>query len=284
MKRAPAGWLSSRALALLALPAAIFLALLFFYPLGKLIALSFSGSAPLANYEKLLATPVYLQVLQRTFMLSVATTALCALIGYPLAWRMVAATPRGRAILLAIVLVPFWTNLLVRSYGWMIILNPKGAINQALMGLGLIDAPLTLVYNSTGVLIGMVQIMLPYMVFPVVAVMSRIDGQLVSAARSLGASPLASFACVYLPMTLPGLMAGALLVFTISLGFFVIPAILGGPRDLMLAQLIEFNVNNTLDWGFAGTLSTVLLAATVGVYLVAQRWFGLGSIWGAVPR
>jgi putative spermidine/putrescine transport system permease protein len=281
---APATRRPSRALALLALPAALFLAALFFYPLVTLIAYSFSGSDPLANYRKLLATPVYLQVLQRTFTMSVATTLLCALIGYPLAWRIATASRRGRAVLLAIILVPFWTNLLVRSYGWMIILNPKGAINQALMGLGLIDAPLALVYNATGVLIGMVQIMLPYMVFPIVAVMSRIDGQLPNAARSLGASPLASFVWVYLPMTLPGLMAGALLVFTISLGFFVIPAILGGPRDLMLAQLIEFNVNNTLDWGFAGTLSTVLLAATVGVYLVAQRWFGLGAIWGGIAR
>ncbi|MCC6195836.1 MAG: ABC transporter permease [Burkholderiales bacterium] len=281
---APASGMSSRALGLLALPAALFLAVLFFHPLGNLIAFSFSGSGSLANFEKILATPVYLRVLQRTFTMSVATTVLCALIGYPLAWRIATATPRARAILLAIIRVPFWTNLLVRSYGWMIILNPKGAINQALTALGLVEAPLALVYNTTGVLIGMVQIMLPYMVFPVVAVMSRIDGQLVSAARSLGASPVASFVWVYLPMTLPGLMAGALLVFTISLGFFVIPAILGGPRDLMVAQLIEFNVNNTLDWGFAGALSTVLLAATVGVYLVAQRWFGLGSIWGAVAR
>lgn len=276
--------MSSRALALLALPAALFLAWLFFWPLARLIALSFSGNAPFANYEKLLATPVYLQVLQRTFTMSVATTALCALIGYPLARRITTATPRVRALLLAMILVPFWTNLLVRSYGWMIILNPKGAINQALLALGLIDAPLAIVYNTTGVLIGMVQIMLPYMIFPLVAVMSRIDGQLVNAARSLGATPVSSFLWVYLPMTLPGLMAGTLLVFTISLGFFVIPAILGGPRDLMLAQLIEFNVNNTLDWGFAGTLSTVLLAATVGLYLVAQRWFGLGAIWGGLAR
>jgi len=282
---APASWGSSRAIALLALPAVLFLAVLFFYPLGTLIGYSFSGSGPpTANYQRILTTPVYLQVLQRTFTMSVATTALCALIGYPLARQIIAATPRGRAILVAVILVPFWTNLLVRSYGWMIILNPKGAVNQALMSLGLIDAPLALVYNTTGVLIGMVQIMLPYMIFPIVAVMSRIDGQLVNAARSLGARPISSFLWVYLPMTLPGLMAGALLVFTISLGFFVIPAILGGPRDLMLAQLIEFNVNNTLDWGFAGALSTVLLAVTVGIYLVAQRWFGLGSIWGALAR
>jgi|KBSMisStaDraftv2_1062788.scaffolds.fasta_scaffold236155_2 putative spermidine/putrescine transport system permease protein len=280
----PASWMSSRAIALLALPAMLFLAVLFFYPLGTLIAYSFSGSGPAANYQKILANPVYLQILQRTFTISVATTLICALIGYPLARQIVAASPRGRAILLAIILVPFWTNLLVRSYGWMIILNPKGAINQALLALGVIDAPLALVYNTTGVLIGMVQIMLPYMIFPIVAVMSRIDARLVIAARSLGASPLASFIFVYLPMTLPGLMAGALLVFTISLGFFVIPAILGGPRDLMLAQLIEFNINNTLNWGFAGALSTVLLVATVGVYLVAQRWFGLGSIWGAIAR
>jgi ABC-type spermidine/putrescine transport system permease subunit I len=272
-----------RAASLLVLPALVFLGALFFYPLGTLIAYSVSvGSSPGANYQKLLANPVYLQVLQRTFLMSVATTALCALVGYPLARKIISATPRGRAILLAVVLLPFWTNLLVRSYGWMIILNPKGAINEALLALGVIDTPLALVYNTTGVLIGMVQIMLPYMIFPLVAVMSRIDGQLVHAARSLGASAAASFLWVYLPMTLPGLMSGVLLVFTISLGFFVIPAILGGPRDLMLAQLIEFNVNNTLDWGFAGALSTVLLVVTVGVYLVAQRWIGLRSIWGAL--
>jgi putative spermidine/putrescine transport system permease protein len=275
---------SSRMVAMLALPAIGFLAVLFFYPIGRLIAQSFASAVPFANYHRILDNPVYLHVLQRTLSMSVATTLLCALIGYPLARRIIAARPRGRAILLAVVLVPFWTNLLVRSYGWMIILNPKGAINEALLALGIIDAPLSLVYNATGVLIGMVQIMLPYMIFPVMAVMSRIDGQLVHAARSLGAGPVASFLWVYLPMTLPGLMAGSLLVFTISLGFFVIPAILGGPRDLMLAQLIEFNVNNSLDWGFAGALSAVLLVVTVGVYLVAQRWFGLRSLWGALPR
>src|SRR5262249_35424708 len=142
------------------------------------------------------------------------------------------------------------------------ILNPRGMLNRLLLEAGLITSPLSLVYNLIGVLIGMVQIMLPYMVFPIAAVMSRIDRQLPNAARSLGAGPVRAFVHVYFPMTLPGVVAGVLLVFTISLGFFVIPAILGGPRDLLLAQLIEFNVNTSLDWGLASALSTALLAVT----------------------
>jgi ABC-type spermidine/putrescine transport system permease subunit I len=178
-------------------PALLFLSLMFFYPLVMLIG----SSASAETYGRLLASPVYARVLFRTIWVSGATTAVCLLIGYPLARRLDLASARGKAILLAVILLPFWSNFLVRTYGWMIIVNPKGLINQAL------------------------------------------------AARSLGADPLRSFCLVYFPMTLPGVMAGTLLVFTISLGFFVIPAILGGPRDLMLAQLIEFNVDTSLDWG-----------------------------------
>lgn len=270
-------------IALLTLPALGFLSVLFFYPLGSLIAQSFSGGgALLDNYRRIFATPVYLLVLERTLWVSAATTILCLLIGYPMARRLIGAGPREKAFLLVIILLPFWTNLLVRTYGWMVMLNPKGVINELLLDLGIVERPLALVYNQTGVLIGMVQIMVPYMIFPIAAVMSRIDPQLQRAARSLGAGPLASFLRVYFPMTLPGVMAGVLLVFTISLGFFVIPAVLGGQHDLLLAQLVEFNINTTLNWGFASALSTVLLLATVLVYVAAERWLGLGTIWGSV--
>lgn len=272
--RGAAGSLSTT---LLLAPALLFLGLMFVYPLATLIG----SSASAETYRRLLESPVYARVLYRTFWVSGATTAICLLIGYPLARRLDLASPRGKAILLAVILLPFWSNFLVRTYGWMIILNPKGMINQALAALGLVAEPVPLVYNLTGVLIGMVQIMLPYMVFPIAAVMSRIDPQLPNAARSLGADPLRSFCFVYFPMTLPGVMAGTLLVFTISLGFFVIPAILGGPRDLMLAQLIEFNVNTSLDWGLASALSTALLIVTFIIYGIAQRWFGLGALWGS---
>ncbi len=266
--------------ALLCLPAVAFVAVFLLYPLVSLTATSFGGRAPLAAYTRLISTPVYALVLQRTMLVAALTSVLCALLGYPIAYRIAHGGRRARVLLLAIVLLPFWTNLLVRSYGWMILLNAKGVLNALLVGNGLIGAPLPLVYNLPGVLIGMVQIMLPYMILPLAAVMSRINPQAVSAARSLGAGPIRAFWFVYLPQTAPGAMGGIVLVFTVSLGFFVVPAILGGPHDLMLAQLIDFNINTALNWPFAAALSTVLLAATLALYAAGQRWLGLGTIWG----
>jgi putative spermidine/putrescine transport system permease protein len=248
-----------------------------------LVEISFArGDTVFAKYFELFHSAVFIQVLYRTIGVSAMTTFLCFLIGYPLARCVMTAGPKERALLLAVILLPFWINLLVRAYGWMIVLNPKGVINDLLIGLGIIHAPLALVYNLIGALIGMVQIMIPYMVLPIVAVMSRIDPQIQNAARSLGAGPIAAFVFVYFPMTLPGVMAGVLLVFTLSLGFFVIPAILGGNAGLMLAQLIEFNVNTSLDWGLASAMSTVLLIVTCAIYAISHRWFGLSALWATV--
>ena len=152
-------------------------------------------------------------------------------------------------------------------------------LNEALLALGVIQRPLELIYNAQGVLIGMTQIMLPYMILPLYAVMTRLDRRLPDAARSLGAGPITTFVKVYVPLTLPGAMAGLLLVFTISLGFFVIPALLGGAKGLMIAQLIEFNINGSLNWGMASALSVTLLATTLGIFWVGDRWFNLGAIW-----
>jgi putative spermidine/putrescine transport system permease protein len=262
------------------LPAAALVASVLAYPLATLVGESFGGRTPLEHYQRLLTMPVYVQVLQRTLVVSAATTLVCALVGYPVAYALASASGRKRAFLMVVILLPFWTNLLVRTYGWMILLNPRGVINTALIELGLVDQPIALVYNPTGVVIGMVQIMLPYMVLPIAAVMSRMDPQFVHASRSLGAPPLATFLRVYLPLTLPGVMAGVLLVFTISLGFFVIPALLGGARGLVLAQLIEFNINSVLNWGFAAAIATLLLIVTLAIYAIGLRWFGLGAIWG----
>lgn len=276
-----AQWLASREALLLCAPAFAILAVLFLYPVAHLVGASFgSGAKALANYTRIIEQPTYLLVLQRTLLLSGATAVLCLALGYPIAYRLATAAPRERAILLGIILVPFWTNLLVRCYGWMVVLNPRGVLNSLLLDAGLIAEPIALVHNTTGVLIGMVQIMLPYMIFPLAAVMSRVDMRLLVAARSLGARPLDVFLRVYFPLTLPGVMSGVLLVFTISLGFFVIPALLGGPRDIFLAQLIEFNINQVLDWGMAAALSTVLLVVTLALIWIADRWFGLGAIWG----
>lgn len=264
-------------------PGLVMISALFLYPLGALIALSLGrGDAVFGRYVELFHSAVFIQVLYRTIGVSAATTFLSFVIGYPLARCLMTAGPKERAVLLAVILLPFWSNLLVRAYGWMIVLNPKGVINDLLIGLGIVHAPLSLVYNLPGALIGMVQIMVPYMVLPLVAVMSRIDPRIQNAARSLGAGPIATFVFVYFPMTLPGVMAGVLLVFTLSLGFFVIPAILGGNAGLMLAQLIEFNINTSLDWGLASAMSTVLLIVTGLIYAISHRWFGLSALWASV--
>lgn len=267
---------------LLILPGFVLVAALFVWPVGQLIATSFSdGAGPFVHYRRIFTETIYLRVVIRTLMLSAETAFLSVLLGYPLAYQLNRAGPVGKALILLCILIPFWTNLLVRTYGWIILLNPQGVINGLLRQAGLIEGSVPLVYNTTGVLIGMTQIMLPYMVLPLAAVMSRIDPSLVRAARSLGASPFAAFLKVYVPLTLPGVLGGCLLVFMISLGFFVVPAILGGPRDILLAQLIEFNINSTLNWPFAAALSTVLLVATVSLYWIGDRFFGLGRLWGA---
>jgi putative spermidine/putrescine transport system permease protein len=267
---------------LLVLPGFVLLAGLFVLPVGLLLATSFGDPAgAFVHYERILAEPGYLRVVVRTLTLSTATAVLCLLLGYPLAYQLNRAKGAARVLILLCILIPFWTNLLVRSYGWIILLNPEGVINSMLRRWGLIDGALPLVYSTTGVLIGMTQIMLPYMVLPLAAVMSRIDPSVMNAARSLGASPRAAFLKVYVPLTFTGALGGCLLVFMISLGFFVVPAMLGGPRDILLAQLIEFNVNQTLNWPFAGALSAVLLVSTLVLYALGDRFLGLRRLWGA---
>lgn len=266
---------------LLMAPAFLLMAGLFLLPVVSLVARSFESPDGLwSNYVRLVETPLYYQVLLRTLVISGATAFICLLLGYPIAYQLTRSGTFVKGLILISVLIPFWTNLLVRSYGWIVILNPQGVLNSLLLNAGIISTPLNLVYNTTGVLIGMTQIMLPYMILPLYAVMSRLDPQITNAARSLGAAPRTAFVKIYFPMTLPGVMAGTLLVFTISLGFFIVPALLGGARGLMLAQMIEFNINRALNWGMAATLSVTLLGVTLLLYWVGDRWFKLGTIWG----
>ncbi|MDY6947952.1 MAG: ABC transporter permease [Pseudomonadota bacterium] len=262
-------------------PAIVLISAVLIWPLLDFVSRSFRDpGGAFVFYARLAELSIYFQVLMRTLGVSAATAFICLLIGYPVAYKLATAKPLGKALILACVLLPFWTNLLVRSYGWILILNPQGIINSALLELGLISAPLDIVYNFLGVLIGMSQIMLPYFILPLYAVMTKLDPQYANAARTLGARPLRTFMSVYFPLTLPGVMAGLLLVFTISLGFFVIPAMLGGAGGLLLAQMIEFNVNTSLNWGMASALSTSLLAATLVLYVIGDRWLNLGAIWG----
>lgn len=268
------------ALALLS-PALLLLAVVLIWPVIDLTSRSFlAQQGAWAFYGRLFAVPTYFEILLRTLVFSAATAMISLLVAYPVAYKLTTTGQIGRAAILICVLVPFWTNLLVRSYGWLLILNPKGIINTLLLNSGLVKAPLDLVYNETGVIIGMTHIMLPYAILPLYAVMTRLDPRLTNAARSLGAGPIATFWKIYFPLTMPGVMAAVVLVFTISLGFFVIPAILGGARGTFVAQLIEFNINSALNWGMASALSTTLLVATLLLYWIGDRWLNLGAIWG----
>jgi ABC-type spermidine/putrescine transport system permease subunit I len=268
--------------ALLLMPGLIFLIVMFLYPLAGLTGRSVfeEGFFTAQHYERMLAVPAYSKVLLNTIRMALLVTALCLILGYPLAYRLVTAPARWKLVLLICILVPFWTSLLVRSYGWMVILHPNGLLNTLLLRLGLVENPAELVHNTTGVLIGMTQIMLPYMVLPLAAVMERMDRALVPAARGLGASPWKSFVWVFLPLSLPGVYAGSLLVFIVSLGFFVVPAVLGGTEDILVAQLIQFNLSTVLNWGFAAALGTVLLVITLATYAAAGKWLNLNALWG----
>lgn len=266
---------------LLLAPAVILLAVFFVWPVLNLVGLSFEhADGTFSQYSRLVESRAYRLVLQRTLLTSAIAVVLCALIGYPVAWRLATAGRTARIVILALILIPFWTNLLVLCYGWLVLLSPSGAFNSALMSIGLIGSPLQLTGNMIGVLIGMVQTMLPYMILPIAANMARIDPRILQAARSLGAPPRQVFLQAFLPLTLPGVIAGALLVFIMSVGFFIIPAILGGIHDIFIAQLIEININKILNWSFAAALSTVVLVTTLVLYFVGVRWLGVSALWG----
>ncbi len=263
------------------LPAVLLLAAFFVYPVFWLLMRSFSQPEwGVQNYQALVERTVYARVLWNTISISGLTTIGCLLIGYPLAYTMATASERTRRILIFVVLIPFWTSLLVRTFAWMVILQKQGLINDLLMDLGLISAPLALIYNRAGVLIGMIQILLPFMIFPLFAVMVRIDQSYSSAAATLGAPPMRNFFRIYLPLSMPGIISGSTLVFVSALGYYITPALLGGPADLMIAQLIERQIATFGNWGVAGALSLVLLATTVLILGLVQRFAGVRTAWG----
>jgi len=212
---------------------------------------------------------VFRGVLLRTLWISGLATLACLLLGYPLAWLIATAPPRAVPWLLGALLLPFWTSLIVRTAAWMVLLQKEGVVNAALLGLGLVEAPLPLLLNRFAVLVAMVHILLPFMVLPILAALREMDPRLPRAAASLGAGRFRVFRRVVLPLSLPGIGAGCLLVFIQALGFYVTPALLGGPEDQMLAYFIGFYANRTVNWGLAAALSVLLLAAVavlVGLY------------------
>jgi putative spermidine/putrescine transport system permease protein/spermidine/putrescine transport system permease protein len=262
-----------RGLLLLSSPATLVVALVVFVPVGWLFWLSFfdQSGATLANYQRLIDNVAYYKIFQTTFLLSAIVTAVTILLGYPLAYLLSQLSRRAALVGLALVLLPFWTSLLVRTYAWLVLLQRNGLINTLLIDLGVIDQPLSLVYNFTGAVIGMVHIMLPFLVLPLYASMKSIDPLLTRAAMSMGASPRAAFFTVFAPLTLPGLFAGSLLVFIYCLGFYIAPQILGGGRVNMVAMKILDNATTYFNWGAASALGVVLLLVTFGIFYLIGR-------------
>lgn len=266
---------------LLMVPLLVFLLLVFVAPLVVILARSFTDPVTgLQNYRDFFGSPVYADVLVNTFRISGLVTLLTLVLGFPYAYLMTLASPFWRGVMLVAVLIPFWTSLLVRTFAWVLMLNNTGVVNDFLLSTGLIDEPLTLIRNQTGVVIGMVQVMLPYAVLPMYATMRGIDRRLVQAAEGLGARPVSAFWRVYAPLTAPGVVAAALLVFISSIGFYVTPALLGGPRDVMIGELIVQQLSAVLRWGFASALAVILLLVTGALLLLVSRFVNIGKLLG----
>ncbi len=221
---------------------------------------------------------LYISVLIRTVLISVTVTVLCLLLGFPLAYYVANAPSRRAGLLMILVLLPLWTSLLVRSAAWIVLLQDQGVVNQALMAIGLIDAPIRLIYNRTGVIIAMTHVLLPFMILPIIATMKSIPPTYVRAAISLGAHPAVAFWKVYMPQTLPGVAAGTLLVFIMALGYYVTPTLVGGANDQMLAYFIAFYTTQSANWGLAAALGVLLLSATAILYFAYSRLAGLNQV------
>ena len=272
-----------RAMIFLGSPGLLLVGVLIFIPIGWLFSLSFVGDAgglSLEHYVRLLH-PAYLKSFETTLKISFLVTFICIAIGYPFAYLMSQASERMTAVLLTCVLFPFWTSLLVRTYAWLVLLQRRGVINKWLQDMDLIEEPLRIVHNFTGTTIGMVQIMLPFLVLPLYASMKAIDRQYMCAASNLGASPVKAFWQVFFPLSMPGLVAGVVLVFVLCLGFFVTPAILGGGRVLMWSMQIEKSVAMYANWGAASALGVVLLVVTLALLWLASKVFRVEKVMGA---
>lgn len=231
----------------------------------------------LHNYSALLGSATYLRVLVNTFLVAGLVTLITLLIAFPVAWALAILPRPWSTVVFAIIVLSMWTNLLTRTFAWMVLLQQTGVINRSLLTLGLIDRPLPLVNNLVGVTIGMVYIMLPFMILPIVSVMRKIDPAIVQAAALCGATRWQTLHRVLVPLVAPGVAAGGLMVFVMALGYFITPALLGGTANMMLAEFIVQQVQSLMNWGMGGAAAFVLLVVTLGLYALQLRLLGLGG-------
>ena len=267
MKRiSPSAWL--------VLPLLLVMAVGFNLPLVGMLGQSLVGPAgdfTLVHFREVFEASAYLKVLGSTFRIALITAVLCVVLGYPLAYWLRRLAPRWQMVALALVVIPFWISILVRTYAWIVVLGNAGIVNRSLLALGWIDEPLAFLYNELGVIIGTVNVLLPFLVLPLFAAMLKIDEQLLRAAETLGASPWMVFWRIFFPLSVPALAAGAVLVFILTLGFFITPAVLGGGRVPMVANMLDLFVNQMPNWDLASAISTVLLVVTVALFVLYLR-------------
>ncbi|MCO5091315.1 ABC transporter permease subunit [Bosea sp. (in: a-proteobacteria)] len=266
------------------MPALAFLVVTYVVPILGLLTKSFGSEGwTLRYYADVMSDTLLWRVFAETFVLAAQVTLICAVIAYPLAYVVLRLPERMQKLALLLMLMPLWTSVLVRAYAWIVLLGRQGIVNDALVGIGIVPEPLQILYGRFAVALGLVHLLIPFVFFPLFAVMRRFDGRLLSAAESLGANPVLAFLLVFLPLTLPGLLSGSLIVFLHGIGYFVTPAILGGLKEVTYVMLIEEQVNTLFNWEQAAVMAVILLVATLVIVLVCARTLGLIEGGGDAP-
>jgi putative spermidine/putrescine transport system permease protein len=274
--RRDAGWYA------LLLPAFLLLSVFYVVPILQVLAISFTEPEPgFGNYERILTNLSVQRTLITTGRICVITTAVALTLGYALAYAITLASERGRRIWLFCVLIPLWISVLVRAFAWVTLLRRQGLVNQTLIEAGIITEPLALVWNEFGIIVGMVHYMVPYAVLPMLAAMRDIDPRLLAAARGMGATRRQVFMRVFLPLSMPGLVAAGVLVFIFSLGFYVTPAILGGGKTLMAAEWISLQILDLVRWGLGTMMATLLVVSILVTLAVFSRVVDLRRMFGS---
>jgi ABC-type spermidine/putrescine transport system permease subunit I len=265
---------------LLVLPVLLVLLVLYLLPILRLFYSSFfDPDFSLKHYFYFFQNALYFKVLLRTFKMAFFVTLISLVLSYPVAAFLAEAKGKMQYLMVCVIL-PFWTSLLVRTYAWMVLLQANGIVNKIMMELGLVKEPAPLMYNTLGVLVGMIHVLLPFMILPIYSVLKGVDKDLVSAAYTLGANKFRAFWAVTVPLSLPGIAAGVIFVFVLSLGFFITPALLGGPKVMMIATLIENQINELNNWSFAAAIALILLGFTTLILAICSRAVNFDRLGG----
>lgn len=270
---------------LLVAPFLILLAALYLGPILNIAWLSFTDPEPgLGNYGKLVTNDALARILWTTLRICLMTTILSVTLGYCIAYAMIQAGQGSRNRMLVLLLVSFWLSILVRTFAWLMLLGNRGLVNETMIDIGIISQPIAFMRNELGVLIGMVHYMIPYAVLPLLASMQTMDSRVIAASRNLGATGFQTFWRIYFPLTLPGVAASSMLIFILSLGFYVTPAVLGGGKVLMVAEYISVQLLVTLQWGTAAMLAVLLLLGVLALLWLMSRFMKLSVIFGGSTR